>query len=48
MENGGCGLLALGVLLAVCFVFPVTAFAIIPFIIISLLIGYCINNIFER
>ena len=48
MGNGGCGLLALAVLLAVCFVQPVTAFVIIPFIIISLLIGYCVNNISER
>lgn len=43
MGSGRGGLIALGILVVICVVFPVTMVVIIPFIIISLLIGFAIR-----
>ena len=43
MGSGRGGLIALGVLVLICIVLPVTAVVIVPFVIISLLIGFAIR-----
>ena len=43
MGNGKGGLIVLGILILTCLVFPITAIVIVPFIIISLLIGFAIR-----
>ena len=43
MGDGKGGLIVLGILIIICFIFPITAIVIVPFIIISLLIGFAIR-----
>jgi len=43
MGSGKGGLIALGILIGICVIFPISAIFIIPFIIISLLIGFAIR-----
>jgi hypothetical protein len=43
MGKGKGGLITIGVLLLICVAFPISAIVIIPFIIISLLIGFAIK-----
>lgn len=43
MGNGKGGLIALGILTIICVIFPISTIVIVPFIIISLLIGFAIR-----
>ncbi len=43
MGSGKGGLIALGILIGICVIFPISAIVIVPFIIISLLIGFAIR-----
>ena len=43
MGSGKGGLIALGILIGICVIWPITAIVIVPFIIISLLIGFAIR-----
>ena len=44
MKNGNGGLIALGILIVICIIVPLSAIIIIPFIIISLLIGFALKS----
>ncbi len=43
MGSGKGGLIALAILLVICVVWPITAIVIVPFVILSLLIGFAIR-----